>query len=86
MMIPLKLLLSDVPQVKSLLKIPEPLASEMQQKTLELHAQQLESTLKKMQKPLASEVHQVKAHVGALWVVDMLVRLERMQMEDLRGL
>jgi hypothetical protein len=52
------------------------------QKSLELHAQQLESTLEKMQKPLAFEVQQVKAHVGELWVVDMLFPLELMQMKD----
>ena len=68
---PLKPLLSDVQQVKSLLKIPEPLAPEIQQKTLGLHAQQLESTSKKMQKSLVSEVQQVKA----LWVEARLVEL-----------
>ena len=52
------------------------------QKSLELHAQQLESTLEKMQKPLAFEVQQVKTHVGELWAVDMLVPLELMQMKD----
>ena len=35
-----------------------------------------------MQKPLAFEVQQVKTHVGELWVVDMLVPLELMQMKD----
>ena len=35
-----------------------------------------------MQKPLAFEVQQVKAHVGELWVVDMLFPLELMQMKD----
>ena len=35
-----------------------------------------------MQKPLAFEAQQVKAHVGELWVVDVLFPLELMQMKD----
>ena len=58
-MMPPKPLLSDVPQLKSTVNM---------QKSLELHVQQLESTLQKMKKPLASDIQQVKAHVGELWV------------------